>query len=59
MTVKIEYLAEQLVERVLMLWEFQTPVTFQDKVKAEELREALNERTYKDMVTHAYVSKKR
>lgn len=38
---KIEYLAKQLAERVLLNWECQTATTFQDKCKAEELLNAV------------------
>lgn len=38
---KIEYLAEQLAKRVILNWEFQVPTTFQDKMKAEQLLEAV------------------
>lgn len=37
----IEYLAEQLAKRIIMNWEFQLPTTFQDKVKAEQLLDAV------------------
>lgn len=38
---KIEYLARQLAERIIMNWEFQLPTSFQDKCKAEELLTAV------------------
>lgn len=34
---KLEILAKQLAERIIMNWEFQLPTSFQDKSKAEEL----------------------
>lgn len=40
---EIEIEARELAERVKMLWEFQTPVTFQDKMKAEGLLERIDD----------------